>query len=172
MLWPYVLNYYFLHSSPFSLCIVAAFFAACNSLELDYLLTPRLGQDASQTASLPLPLSITCFTFTATVPFMHASTPADARPLCTLCAHISLPLLLQLFPFLASTHHRPYPEPAPFPILDYSPTIPLSTPWLICHIILPSTSLFFLITCRCGVPLISWTLTHPCLLLYLHYLVL
>ena len=58
--------------------VVAAPLAACNSLELDYLLTPRLGQDALQTVNLPLPLSITCFTFTATIPLMRASVPADA----------------------------------------------------------------------------------------------
>ena len=75
-----------------SLHVVAAPLAACNSLELDYLLTPRLGQDASRTVILHLPLSITCFTFTATLPFMHASVPTDARPLCTLCACISSPL--------------------------------------------------------------------------------
>ena len=76
----------------FPLRVVAAPLAACNSLELDYPLIPRLGQDALRTVHLPLPLSITCFTFTATVPFMHASVPADARPLCTLCARISSPL--------------------------------------------------------------------------------
>ena len=62
----------------FPLCIVAAPLAACNSLELDYLLTPRLGQDVLRTVNLPLPLSITCLTLTATVPLMRASVPADA----------------------------------------------------------------------------------------------
>ena len=62
----------------FPLRVMAAPLAACNSLELDYPLIPRLGQDALQTVHLPLPLSITCFTFTATVPFMRASVPADA----------------------------------------------------------------------------------------------
>ena len=80
---------FFFTLPPFSLCVVAAPFAACNSLELNYLLTPRLGQDALQTVNIPLPLSITCFTLTATVLFIHASVPADAWPLCTLCAHIS-----------------------------------------------------------------------------------
>ena len=58
--------------------IMAASLAPCNSLELDYPLIPRLGQDALRTAPLLLPLSIACFTFTATVPFTHASAPTDA----------------------------------------------------------------------------------------------
>ena len=39
----------------FPLYVVAAPLAACNSLELDYPLTPRLGQDALRTEHPPLP---------------------------------------------------------------------------------------------------------------------
>ena len=74
-------------------------FTSCNSLELDYLLISRLGQDALWTVPLLLPLSITCFTLAATVPFTHASVPADARPLCTLYTRIS-----SLLPYV-SWHH-------------------------------------------------------------------
>ena len=72
--------------------------------------------DALQTVNLPLPLSITCFTFTATVPLMCASVPANTRPLCTLCACISslLPYVslhrwcMLSAPFLHVYYHTPY----------------------------------------------------------------
>ena len=56
---------------------MAASFTPYNSLELDYPLIPRLGQDALRTAPLLLPLSMKCFTLTATVPFTRASVPTD-----------------------------------------------------------------------------------------------
>ena len=63
--------------------------ASCNSLELDYLPIPRLGQDALQIVPLLLPLSMTCLTLTFTVPSAHASVPVDVHPLCPLHVHIS-----------------------------------------------------------------------------------
>ena len=75
--------------SPFPLALWPPSFTSCNGLELDYLLIPRLGQDALWTVPLLLPLSITSLTLTFTVPSTCASVPVDVHPLCPLCIHIS-----------------------------------------------------------------------------------
>ena len=116
MLWPYTLNYYF-----FSLYLLLPLyimtypFVSCNSLELDYPLTPRLGQDTLQTGSLFLSLSITCFTLAATVPLrvhqyllMHdlCAPFVPASPHRYLMYHCTVGV--HLLPLLHVYDHAPY----------------------------------------------------------------
>ena len=69
-------------------------------------LPSRCGYFLLWTAYLLLPLFITCFTLTVTVPVMHASVPIDTRPLCTLCTHIS-----SLLPYVSWHHQCTLPAP-------------------------------------------------------------